>query len=108
MLFRSLVGSEAALEKLLPVLVRAAEVLHRPAQCLFSRLCLGFRYVGIGLGRGQVLLSLRQILQANSKLFALGLELSDAAIPLTPQSVNGMGLALDLLAGRLKFGLRGG
>ena len=81
------------------------KVLHHPAQRLFSRLRLGFRYVGVGLGGGQVLLGLSQILQANPKLFALSLELTNTAIPLTLQLVNRTGLALDLLAGRLKFGL---
>ena len=59
------------------------------------------------MGGGQILLNLSQILQANSKLFALGLELCNAAVPLTPQSVNRMDLALNLLVGRLKLGLRG-
>ena len=76
-----LIGGEATLEKLISVLIRAMKVLHRPAQRLLG-LRLHLHYVGVGLGGGQVLLGLSQILQANVKLFALGLELPDAAIPL--------------------------
>ena len=79
------IGGEAALEEHLLVLVRATEVLHHPTHRLLGRLRLRLRYVGIDLGGGQVL-------QANAKLFALGLDLPNAAVPLPPQSVNGAGL----------------